>query len=272
MRIVTLTTDLGYRDHYLAIVKAKLFSQEPNLNVIDLSCEIKDNPTSNAAYIIRNSLPHFPDGTIHLVAVKWIIDKSDLNKNITIDNSRFLITKYLNQYIICPDNGLLTLIDPNFNAEVYQLYYEGENKHHFFLKDVFVDAAIHLCREKELTDIASLTNDYYKATSFNCYVSNNVLKGKGVYVDDFGNIITNITKEDFYNAIQERNFTFQLPGKGISEIKNTYDEVNLGSPLLIFNSQGFLEVAINGESAFKMLCIKEVGRKFDFNVVIEIYD
>ena len=135
MRIVTLTTDLGYRDHYLAIVKAKLFSQEPNLNVIDLSCEIKDNPTSNAAYIIRNSLPHFPDGTIHLVAVKWIIDKSDLNKNITIDNSRFLITKYLNQYIICPDNGLLTLIDPNFNAEVYQLYYEGENKQHFFLKD-----------------------------------------------------------------------------------------------------------------------------------------
>lgn len=272
MRIVTLTTDLGYRDHYLAIVKAKLISQEPNLNIIDLSCEIKDNSISNAAYIIRNSLPHFPDGTIHLVAVKWIIDKSDLNTNITIDNSRFLITNYLNQYIICPDNGLLTLIDPNFNSEVYQLYYEGEDKRHFFLKDVFVDAAIHLCREKEITDIASLTHDFYKAVSFDCYVNNNILKGKGVYVDDFGNIITNITKENFYKASQKRKFTFQLPGTKIYEIKKTYDEAKSGSPLLIFNSQGYLEVAINGQSAFKMLCTKEVERKLDINVVIEFHD
>src|SRR5258708_7411737 len=111
MSIITLTTDLGYRDPYLAIVKAKLISGNPSSHIVDLSCDIKENNISDAAFIIKNSLPYFPQGSIHLVAVKFIIDRSDLNVKNNVDNSRYLVTKYRDQFIITPDTGLYSLVD-----------------------------------------------------------------------------------------------------------------------------------------------------------------
>jgi len=272
MGIITLTTDLGYRDPYLAIVKARIISQIPTQQIIDLSCDIKENNISDAAFILKNSLPYFPDETIHLVAIKFIVDRSSLNKTNSIDNSRYLLSKYKNQFIICPDNGLLTLIDADYQEPVYQLYYEGNNKHHFFLKDVFVDAAIHLIRNNGVEEIAAPTNDYYRASQFDSFVSGNMLRGKGIYVDDFGNIITNITKEKFTEVIGIKNFVITLPGARINKICNSYDEVKFGSPLVLFNSFGYLEVAANGKNACEMLCPRDIGSTFDFNLLIEFYD
>lgn len=272
MSIITLTTDLGYRDPYLAIVKARLISSGISHQIVDLSCDIKENNISDAAFILKNSLDYFPAGSIHMVAVKFIADRSDLNKTSNIDNSRYLVTKYKDQFIICPDTGLFTLIDARFKEPVYQLYYEGENKHHFFLKDIFVDAALHLLKRNSVEDIAVLTNDYYKAFQFESFVNGNILRGKGIYVDDFGNIITNITKERFMEVVGKRNFMITLPGARISKIHVTYDEVKYGMPLVLFNSFGYLEVAANGKSAFSMLCPRDIGTHFDFNILIEFYD
>ena len=159
-----------------------------------------------------------------------------------------------------------------FNEPVYQLYYEGENKHHFFLKDIFADAALHLLENKNIADIAVLTNDYYKAYQFESFVNGNILRGKGIYVDDFGNIVTNITKDRFMEVVGKRNFLISLPGIRITKIQTTYDEVKYGTPLILFNSFGYLEVSINGKSAFNMLCPRDIGITFDFNLLIEFYD
>lgn len=272
MSIVTLTTDLGYRDPYLAIVKAKLFSQLPDVKIIDLSCDIKDNNISDAAFILKNALPYFPEGTIHLMAVKFIIDNGNTTKQNNIDNTRYLISKYKGQYIICPDNGLFSLIDSNFNEPVYQLYYEGNTRHHFFLKDIFVDAAIHISKTTNADDISMPAAEYYKAFQFESFVSGNILRGKGIYVDDFGNIITNITEQQFNEVVGKRNFSITLPGARINKISNTYDEVKQGQPLVLFNSFGNLEVSVNGKSALNMLCPRDIGSKFDFNLLIEFYD
>lgn len=272
MSIITLTTDLGYRDPYLAIVKAMLISSGSSHHIVDLSCDIKGNTISDAAFIIKNALPYFPEETIHLVAVKFIVDRSNLKRVDNVDNSRFLITRYNNQYLISPDTGLFTLLDAEFNEPVYQLYYEGENKRHFFLKDVFVEAALHLAQNRPIEDIAVLTKDYYKAFQFDSFVNGNMLRGKGIYVDDFGNIITNITKERFVQVVGRRNFLITLPGARISKIHNTYDEVKYGTPLVLFNSFDYLEIACNGKSAFQMLCPRDIGTTFDFNLLIEFYD
>ena len=272
MSIVTLTTDLGYRDPYLAIVKAKLISQVDDIKIIDLSCDIKDNNISDAAFILKNALPYFPENTIHLMAVKFIVDSGNTNKQTGIDNTRYLISKYKGQYIICPDNGLFSLIDSNYDAPIYQLYYDGKAKHHFFLKDIFVDVAIHISKTNSIEDIGMPTTDYYKAFQFESFVTGNILRGKGIYVDDFGNIITNISKQQFTDAASKRSFTITLPGSRITKILNTYDEVKNGQPLVLFNSFGYLEVAVNGGSALKMLCPRDIGRKFDFNIMIEFND
>jgi hypothetical protein len=272
MSIVTLTTDLGYRDPYLAIVKAKLISANLNTTIIDLSCDIKDNAIADAAFILKNALPYFPENAIHLVAVKFIVDSSGLNKDQSIDNTRYLVTYYKNQYIICPDNGLFTLIDKEFNEPVYQLFYEDATKHNFFLKDIFVDVANQLIQNNNLQHVSSLTNDYYKAYQFESYVNGNILRGKGIYFDDFGNIITNVNKQQFIDVIGKKKFMITLPGKRIEKISTTYDEVKIGAPLAIFNSFGYLEIAINGKSAYNMLCPRDIGSKLDFNLLIEFYD
>ncbi len=272
MNIITLTTDLGYRDPYLAIVKAMLISRNPSQQIIDLSCEIRDNNISDAAFILKNALPYFPENTIHLVAIKFITDRSLNNKTNTIDNSRYLLTKYKNQYIVCPDNGLLTLVDPAFNETVYQVYYEGDNKHHFFLKDVFVDVATHLVQNRDLAEIATPVTDFYRASQFDSFVNGNMLRGKAIYVDDFGNIVTNITREKFTSVVGSRNFMITLPGARINKICTSYDEVKYGNPLVLFNSFGYLEVAANGKNASDMLCPRDIGNTFDFNLLIEFYD
>ena len=99
-----------------------------------------------------------------------------------------------------------------------------------------------------------------------------MLRGKGIYVDDFGNIITNITREKFYEVVGKRSFLITLPGARINKIHNTYEEVKYGTPLVLFNSFGYLEVAANGKSAFNMLCPRDIGSTFDFNLLIEFYD
>lgn len=272
MPIVTLTTDLGYRDPYLAIVKAGLLQKVNNVQIIDLSCDIKDNNISDAAFILKNSIDFFPACSIHLVGVKFILGNKTLSKNHNIDNTRYLVTKYKDQYIVCPDNGLITLLDESFNESVYQLYFENASQHNFFLKDVFVEVASQIAFGKELKEVGVETKDYYKAYQFSSFSNPDNLKGKSIYIDDFGNIITNITKDQFYKVLGSRKFSIVLPGSRITKISETYDDVKVGDVLAIFNGFGYLEIAINGKSAYKMLYPREVGRQFDFNLTIEFND
>ncbi|HOZ86547.1 MAG TPA: SAM-dependent chlorinase/fluorinase, partial [Bacteroidia bacterium] len=122
------------------------------------------------------------------------------------------------------------------------------------------------------TEIAAPTTDYYRASQFDSFVNGNMLRGKGIYVDDFGNIITNITREKFAEVVGTRNFMITLPGARINKICKSYDEVKYGNPLVLFNSFGYLEVAANGKNARDMLCPRDVGSTFDFNLLIEFYD
>lgn len=272
MPIITLTTDLGYRDPYLAIVKVCILQKIQNAQIIDLSCDIKDNNISDAAFILKNTIGYFPENSIHLVGVKFIVSSGNFNQNKGIDNTRYLITRFKNQYVICPDNGFITLLDEAFNENVYQLYFESAFQHKFFLKDVFVDAASDISNGKKIEDIAMQTNDYYKAFQFSGFSSPQNLKGKSIYIDDFGNIITNITKDQFYKTLDKRKFSIILPGTRVNKISETYDDVKIGDALALFNSFGYLEIALNGKSAYKMLYPRDVGRSFDFNLIIEFND
>jgi len=273
LSIVTLTTDLGYRDPYLGIVKAGLLFNYPDVKIVDLACDVRDNAISDAAFILKNTLVHFPENTIHLVAVKLIINNSRQNREQKgIDNTRYLLTRYQGQHIVCQDNGLLSLIDEDFKETIYQLYFDDSTKHRFFLKDIFVNVAGQLLRGVAPEEFAVKTDDFYKAFGFKSFSSQNQLRGKNVYVDDFGNVITNISKEEFEKARAGRNFSIILPGAVINKISDTYDDVKFGDVLAIFNSFGLLEISMNGKSAFQMLHPRQIGKEFDFNLLIEFDD
>ncbi|MBS1652396.1 MAG: SAM-dependent chlorinase/fluorinase [Bacteroidetes bacterium] len=271
MRFITLTSDMGYTDPYRGIAAMEANQTGLDIKVIELACNLYDKSIKHAAYVLKSALTKFPENSIHLFAVKNmesnLLSKNDLQQ---IDNTRYLITKLMGQYILTPDNGLFTLLDKNFKEDVFQLYYSEEKVHQFFLLDVFIPVAKLIIQNTPLHDFASLTKNYYKTFEFEPYKTGNILKGRGIYYDDYGNIITNITKQTFENEIGNNSFKIQLPRTEIINISNTYNDVELGKALVLFNTNNYLEVAINGASAYKMLHPREIGTKFEFNLMIEI--
>jgi S-adenosyl-L-methionine hydrolase (adenosine-forming) len=271
MRIITLTTDLGHRDPYLALAKTAIIGKVAGCHVVELSNDVRNNNVAAAAFMLRNSLPFFPEGTVHLVSIRSAAEKSAANRAGHADPSRYLATAFQGQWILTSDNGLFTLMDNAFSEPVYQIYYHSQSERKFYLHDVLVPVAAHLCEGKPLQEVGTPVTDYYRSFQFECYEEGNQLRGKGVYADDFGNIVTNISKEKFLQVAGKRTFSIVLPGARIQTISASYDDVRFGSPLAMFNSFGYLEIAVNGNSAFRMLCPRDIGG-FDFNLIIEFND
>lgn len=272
MSIITITTDLGYRDPYLAMVKGLIYQKQPNAKIIDLACSVNKHAHSEGAFALKSSLPYFSDNTIHLFAVKYL-NSSDKRNDLAIDNMRYLLTKYKGQYIVCPDNGTLTLIDKEFNEPVYQLYFENEKQHAFYLRDIFVDVATKIINQIPLEEFCSETKDYCKLFAFESFSSPSNLQGMVLYEDDFGNLITSITKQEFERVVAKKRFVINLPGGKVEKIYNTYDEVKIGDVVCFFNSMNLLEIALLGQSATKIALKRNVLAKYKIDkIIIDIYD
>lgn len=272
MSIITITTDLGYRDPYLAMVKGVLYSKQPNTQIVDLACDVNSHAHNEGAFALRCALPYFPNNTIHLFAIKFL-NSSETISNLSIDNTRYLLTNYQGQYIISPDNGLFTLIDKTFNEPVYQLYFDSDSQHSFYLRDVFCDIACKLIENIPLEEFCAITQDYCKLYAFESFSTPSNLQGMVLYEDDFGNLITSITKEEFEKNVGNKRFSIPLPSTNITKINKTYDDVKIGDVLCFFNSMDLLEIALLGQSATKVAMKSKVLSKYKIDrIIIEIYD
>jgi S-adenosylmethionine hydrolase len=272
MSIITITSDLGYRDPYLAMVKGLLYSKQPDSKIVDLACDVRQHALNDGAFVLKNTLAYYPENTIHLFAIKFINSSKTIN-NLHVDNKRYLLTKYKEQYIICPDNGLLTLIDKEFNEPVYQLYFDNENQHAFYLRDIFVDVADKILKNLPLNEFSSLTQDYCKIYAFESFSTPQNLQGIVLYEDDFGNLITSITKKEFEEKVGNKRFSIALPSTDITKINNTYDDVKIGDVVCFFNSMGLLEIALLGQSANKIAAKQQVLAKYKIEkIIVDIYD
>lgn len=272
MALITITTDLGYRDPYLAMVKGLLYSQIPDSRIIDLACNVRQHAHNEGAFALKSALPYFPENTIHLFAIKFL-NSSETIDNLAVDNTRYLLTRYNNQYIVCPDNGVVTLIDKGFNEPVYQLYFESEKQHPFYLRDIFVDVAVKLASGISPAEFGVETNDYCKLYAFESFSTPGNIQGMVLYEDDFGNLITSITKEEFEKAVGNRRFSISLPSSNITKIYNTYDDVKIGDVVCFFNSMGLLEIASLGQSATKIVIKRNVLSKYKIDkIIVDIYD
>ncbi len=272
MSIITITTDLGYRDPYLAMVKGILYSGQPDVKIVDLACSVNMHAHSEGAFALKSALPYFSEETIHLFAVKFL-NSSETIGNLSVDNTRYLLAKYKGQYIICPDNGVLTLIDKGFDEPVYQLYFDYKNQHSFYLRDIFTHIAIKLLNKVPLEEFCAETRDYCKLYAFESFSTPSNLQGMVLYEDDFGNLITSITKQEFEKHVGNKRFSIALPSYNITKIYNTYDDVKIGDVVCFFNSMDLLEIASLGQSATKIVIKKNVLSKYKIDrIMVDIYD
>lgn len=248
MPIITLTTDFGLKDHFVGAIKGAIYSELPDAKIVDISHLISPFNIAETAYIINNSYKTFPEGSIHIIGVD-----SELN----IDNKHIalLLDGY---YFICPDNGIISMIASKIKPEkIVEINIHNQVPSSFPSFNIFVKVACHLARGGKLEVIGKPLDNYKKITELQPLINKekNLITGCVIYIDNYGNVITNITKKTFDNIVADRPFEIHIKRYILNKIYTEYCGVvdfsipkekrrDEGKKLAIFNAAGFLEIAI----------------------------
>lgn len=239
MHIITLTSDWKEHDFYVASLKGKLLSACPDVQIIDINHRIKPFNTSHAAFIVRNAYPHFPDNSVHIIAV-----------NTEVQQGRHLLAARKDgQYFICADNGILGLIGGSEPDELVSLTAGKQGT--FVELSVFASAASDLCKGKALSELGAPLKEYDRQTPLRATIEDRVITGSVIHIDSHQNAISNISRELFHRVGKGRAFQIFVQSKHyvLDRINEHYKDSEPGDLLAIFNSLDLLEIAIRDGNA-----------------------
>ncbi len=246
MPIITLTTDLGMRDYYAAVVKGEMLSAIPEARIIDISHDIEPFDIMHGAYVLKNAYPHFPPGSIHIIGVNLNSESGMTHLAATKDGHTF----------IGPDNGIFGLLwDGDPPLEIYELRPTPEESLSTLpIKDLYVRSAKHICEGGKLADIGKKTASLRQATIGRSMSSINYIRASIIYFDRFENAIVNIRREEFERIGKNRPFVIYFKRyDDIETISTNYFDVPESEKLCLFNAGGYLEIAINKGNAKGLL-------------------
>jgi S-adenosylmethionine hydrolase len=248
MKFITLTTDFGNKDFSVALTKAAIYENIPKSIVIDISHEISPYNHSQAAYILKNSYKSFAKGSIHIIGIESEFTPENCHIAMFFDE----------HYFIGANNGIFSLITDNLKPDkIVEINIHRNLVTAFPVIDVFVKVAQHISANgsldvvgrsfdgmKELTNIKPVINQKEKQ-----------ILGSVIYVDNYGNVITNITKRLFNDIGKSRPFTIKARTVSFDTVYNSYSQAidfslpkekreEDGKKLALFNSAEHLELAI----------------------------
>ena len=247
MSIITLTTDFGLKDHFAGIFKGKIYSLFPETTIIDISHSIDKFNVLEASYLLSSSYTHFPKGTVHIVAV-------DATRNADTIHIAML---YDGHYFIGADNGIFGGLANKKNPDkivqitIHDRLLDGSND-----LDVFATVATHLAKSGEMTVIGTPLTDIKKMNMLVPILDQNLnsIRGHIIYIDDFGNCITNISKKYIEEVARGRQYSVRFSVYTIKRVKSDYADFKnnksadlnamAGNEIALFNQDGFLEIAV----------------------------
>ncbi len=238
MALITITSDYGTTDPYLPALKGVLYREAEGHIIADLSHHIEPGNFFEAAYILSNSYSSFPKGTVHLIAFGEISP-----------NRKLLAAEMDGHYFLVADNGLLGMINPD---QKIQKVVEVELKTGdslFPAHDVLAKAAGFIAKGGKLEVLGREISEIQQKTLPKPRVASDKssILGTVMYIDNFGNLISNITRKQFRELAKDKSFTILLPrNQRIRQLSEHYYEVSIGSVLALFNSQDLLEIAVSG--------------------------
>lgn len=246
MPIITLTTDFGIRDYYAGALKGALLRQCPGAQIVDISHSIAAYNIVQAAFVVQNAYPEFPEGSIHLIGVNSVYS----------NHSRFIAARSMGHFFVAPDNGLLTLLFENLaEADVREVPLPPTGS--FPVKTAFVSAASHLASNLAFEDLGSAAGSLLHRISLQPVITSSRIRGTVIHIDNFENVIVNIRRDIFEKVVQENSFSlFFKRNDAITRLSNNYSDVPVGEPLCLFNSAGYLEIAVNMGPAASLLGLK----------------
>jgi S-adenosyl-L-methionine hydrolase (adenosine-forming) len=257
MAIVTLLTDSGESDHYVAAIKAKIIGVNPGIRIVDISHNIKPSDIGHAAYVLRSVFRDFPKATVHLIGVDASGNKGE----------PFIAVRLEDHFFVGADNGIFGLITEKNPQQMVELTVGQIQGTTFPERDVFAPVAAKLASGVSLTDLGKPLQGFRKMIDRQVKATKKQITGNVVRVDNFGNLITNIPLEAFSALSKDRNFTVQFGGEKFRKIHTHYHQAEQGECFLVFNSLGFLEIGIYKGNASELL-----GLSYDSTVNIIFED
>lgn len=242
-QIVTLTTDFGLQDHFVATLKGALYSLIPDVTIVDITHLVTSFDLQQGAYTLGHCWEVFPQGTIHIVCV-------GVAPSARYNHVAFSLA---GQFFIGSNNGLFSLMTdarPEFVAEICKA---GMEPSAFPALDVYVPVATALASGKSLKEIGNEVAGLAELLRPRHFPEDDVIKGNVVYIDSHGNLVTDIRKHEFDRIGQGRAFAIQVIGDEITAISRRYSDVDDGDKVALFNSDDVLEIAINQGNANRLL-------------------
>jgi len=247
MSIITLTTDYGNKDHYVGALKGKILSQSSDLILVDISHQVDPFNISEASYLLQGAYASFPKGTVHIIGVD--IDLKEDNQHVVVQwNDHFFVTA---------DNGILSLLTAHIKPQKMvaitihdRLLPEATDM------DVLVTTAVHVAKGRSLTVVGKEIQALKEITELQAVADSDKksIKGYVVYIDNFGNAITNISKKLFLETAKGRPYEVQFKNKKVKNIFAKYSDIEtiekqslynvMGKSIAIFNEAGFLEIGL----------------------------
>jgi len=243
MSIVTFISDFGNADYYSAVVKGALLTENPQLNLVDISHNVKTYDIVQGAFMLKNAYSHFPPGTIHLVSVN----------NFYRKDYCFLAIRYDEHYFIGPDNGLFALaFDKEKLTSIYELNYNARSDNP--LGEVFAKGVRHILSELPFNEIGIPIESIEERISIQPVTNKDRIRGSVIHIDNYENAITNISKDLIDKIGKDRKFKIYFKRhEPLDKINSNYAEVPVGEILCLINSANYLEIAINLGKAASML-------------------
>jgi len=252
MSIITLTSDIGLQDYLVGAMKGQLLQHCPGANVIDITHQISPFNLPQATYICKGSFSYFPPKTFHIVLINLFDRKADY----------VLLAEHNGQYIACADNGLTTMIADGLPARVIKLPLDKQQpKDTFTILKRFADAYQELQKGKDLSELGEPAINYIVKNNLQPMTGADYLDGQIIHIDNFENVVVNITRRQFDEHRQNRPFSiFFRRDEMINQISETYADVPEGHKLAIFNAAGYLEIAINKGNAAGLFGLQGLRR------------
>ncbi|MDY7396649.1 SAM-dependent chlorinase/fluorinase [Aureibaculum sp. 2210JD6-5] len=244
MSLITLTTDFGTKDHFVGAIKGAIYSELNDAKVVDVSHQITPFNITETAYILKNAYRNFPKGSIHII---------DVDSELSVENKHIAIALD-GHYFICADNGVISMIASEIKPDKMV---EITIHNTLTSSSAFVKVACHIARGSTLEVIGKPINEFKQLNEVYPYINKeqNQIVGTIIYIDNYGNVICNITQKLFNDVgkgrpfeVSARHYNFKKVFKKYNEIinfevpqeKRQYD----GEKLALFNASDYLEIAI----------------------------
>ncbi|MGC4104229.1 SAM hydrolase/SAM-dependent halogenase family protein [Ferruginibacter sp.] len=253
MPLLTLTSDIGQQDFLVGAVKGQLLQANESFNIIDITHHLSPFNYPQAAYVCRNAIRNFPQDTFHLILVNLFDEKPE----------HMLLAEHNGHFIGCADNGLLTMILEEVPQKVVALPLDKtQQKNTLYVTRIFAEAFTQLLQGRNLENIGDISVSMQVKNPLKPMLGNNWIEGQIIFIDNFENVIVNITREDFEEQRKGRSFKIVFKrDEVIDKVSDTYADVSEGEKLALFNAAGYLEIAINKGNAAGLFGLKGYSEK-----------